>query len=233
MICYAGSGRLLHVTPLDNPEFLYYPAPMPREARIVIPGVPHHITHRGNNKQQVFFDDEDRRRYLCFLCRYCHEDGLRILAYCLMPNHIHIVGVPARKESLSRALQRTQQEHTSHINYKYGRCGHLWHGRFYSCPMDLDHTVCALGYVELNPVRARMVEFPWDYPWSSAPAHCGNRPEDELLDLDRWFGHYTDAEWRESLLVEMENKGFLSVIRAHTVKGKPLGKREYFKERLE
>ena len=176
---------------------------MPREARIVIPGVPHHITHRGNNKQEVFFDDEDREGYLRLLGRYCREDGLRVLAYSLMTNHIHIVGVPARAESLSRAMQRTQQEHTFHINEKYGRCGHLWHGRFYSCPMDLDHTVCALGYVELNPVRAGLVRLPWDYPWSSSRAYCGQWSGDKLLDLKRWFGHYTAAEWRDSLLVEM------------------------------
>lgn len=205
---------------------------MPREKRIVLPGVPHHITHRGNNKQSIFFDDEDRKRYLRLLRRYSQEHGLRILAYCLMTNHIHVVGVPAAEDSLSRVFKRTQLEHAIYINEKYGRCGHLWHGRYFSCPMDLDYTITALGYVELNPVRAGIVEYPWKFWWSSAPAHCGNRADDPLLDLDRWFRHFTDVEWRDSLLVEMDNKGFLAEIREHTRKGKPLGKREFFQGRM-
>ncbi|MBX3179692.1 MAG: transposase [Candidatus Hydrogenedentes bacterium] len=181
----------------------------------------------------MFFDDEDRAHYLHLLERYCGEEGLRVVAYCLMTNHIHLVGIPERAESLGRAMKKTQQEHTFYINEKYARCGHLWHGRYFSCPMDLDHSVCAMGYVELNPVRAGMVRFPWEYAWSSCRAHCGEWSGDTLLDLKRWFGHYTAAEWRNSLLVEMENKGFLEQIRRYTRRGTPLGKHEFFRRRLE
>jgi putative transposase len=180
----------------------------------------------------VFFEDEDRMRYVNLLAKYSNEHGMRILGYCLMNNHVHIVAVPAEKESLSRAMKSSQLEHASYINQKYARCGHLWHGRFYSCPMDLDHTISALSYVELNPVRAGMVVFPWDYTWSSAPAHCGGRDRDSLLDLNRWFSHFKDSEWRDGLMIEMENRGFLEKIRQHTRNGRPLGDRAYFRRWL-
>ncbi|MCF6283933.1 MAG: transposase [Candidatus Hydrogenedentes bacterium] len=201
---------------------------MPREKRNVLPGVAHHITHRGNNKQAVFHDDDDRHRYLHLLKKYADTHGVRVLAYCLMTNHIHIVGIPAKKDSLAALMKRSQLEHAKHINEKYAQSGHLWAGRFYSCPMDLDHTQNALGYVELNPVRAGMITCPCDYPWSSAAGHCGMR-DDSLVNLQRWFENYTAIEWREALRIEAENRGFVEQIREHTRKGKPLGSRAYFR----
>lgn len=200
---------------------------MPRDKRIVIPGVAHHLTHRGNNRQDVFFDDDDRRRYLGLLKKYSDEHGVRLLGYCLMTNHIHLVGIPTRENSLSALMRRTQREHSKHINEKYQRGGHLWQGRYYSCPMDLDHTINAMCYVELNPVRARMLSCPWEYPWSSAKGHCGVRG-DVLIDLERWFKSYQDAEWRTLLRVQAEERGFVELIREHTRRGRPLGAANYF-----
>ena len=202
---------------------------MARRGRIVIPGVAHHITQRGNNGEKVFFDDGDRRRYLTVMKAACQTSGFRLIGYCLMTNHVHLIGVPATEASLAAAMKRTQGEHALYINEKKSRRGHLWHGRFYSCPMDLNHTQTALGYIELNPVRAGMLRIPWNYPWSSAAAHCGVR-DDSLLNLSRWFEHYAANEWQAALLSEMENKGFVDTIRRHTKSGAPLGKPDYFRQ---
>lgn len=196
---------------------------MPRTARIVLPGVPHHITQRGNEKQQVFLDDGDCIKYLALLREEGGEHGMRVLGYCLMPNHIHIVGIPAREDSLANAIGKTHFRYTSHAKGRYGRHGHLWQNRFYSCPMDENHTVRALGYVELNPVRARMVEQAWDYVWSSAKAHCFSHTESTLMDLKRWRSRFTAVEWRESLRQTAENVVFTNKIRVCTHRGRPLG----------
>ena len=196
---------------------------MPRTARIVLPGVPHHVTQRGNQKQQVFFDDEDRAAYLALLRENATRYGVRVLAYCLMSNHIHVVCIPNRKDSLARAIGRTHFTYTSHVNLKFGRHGHLWQNRFYSCPMDEPHTLTALAYVEMNPVRARMVEHAWDYSWSSAKAHCYSHTESTLLNLTRWRGHFTALEWRESLKMTAESEAFANRIRVCTHKGRALG----------
>ena len=195
----------------------------------MLPGVAHHITHRGNNRQTAFFDNDDYGRYLALLHKYSRSQEVRILAYCLMPNHIHLVGVPKRAESLAGLMKRLQGEHTALINESQRRCGHLWHGRFYSCPMDLDHTVCALGYVELNPVRAGMLKYAWEYPWSSAAPHCGVR-EDRLLNLEKWFRNYDADEWQDISRSAAIRRGFVEEIREHTTSGKPFGDRAYFKK---
>lgn len=195
---------------------------MTRSARIVIPGVAHHLTQRGNNGQLTFFDDEDRLKYLELLRYYSTLHHLRILGYCLMTNHIHIVAVPRQEESLAGAIGRTHQQYTEHINSKYVRRGHLWQSRFYSCPMDLDHTINAIAYAEVNPVRAGMIRDAWDYRWSSAPAHT-NHKENRLLDLSRWFREFTPESWTETLATFHRKTQFVNDIRRYTRKGRPLG----------
>ena len=134
---------------------------MPRQARVVIPGLPHHVTQRGNNRFDVFFTDDDRLGYLGLLREQCAKYGVRILGYCLMTNHIHLVAIPAREESLNLGVGRTHFIYTQIINRLHGRSGHLWQGRFHSCPMDDAYTVTAMRYVERNPVRAKMTRMPW------------------------------------------------------------------------
>lgn len=195
---------------------------MPRTARIVIPGAAHHITQRGNDRQSVFFDDEDHRKYLELLRLFGEEFSLRVIAYCLMKNHIHVVGVPGFESSLSDAIGRTHQQYTAYFQDKYSRSGHLWQSRFFSCPMDEAHTLNALAYVELNPVRACITAEPWLYPWSSAQAHAGLRG-DRLLDLTRWFRQFTAQEWVEALGGKREDSDLVRDIRRHTQRGKPWG----------
>ena len=109
---------------------------MTRRARVVIEGCPHHITQRGNDRQDVFFSDGDRRFYLELLAEQCEKFSMAVEAYCLMTNHFHLIATPKRKDSLAKAVGRTNLYYTRHINATRGRCGHLWQDRFFSCPLD-------------------------------------------------------------------------------------------------
>ena len=131
-----------------------------------MPGFPHHVTQRGNNGQEVFLTDDDRRIYLRFLGYLSSRCELRVVGYCLMANHIHIIGIPSTRQSLAKAVGRTHLLYTQYFNRQHKRSGHLWQNRFFSCPMDESHAWTALCYVEQNPVRAGLVKNAWQYPWS-------------------------------------------------------------------
>tara|TARA_R110001592_G_scaffold356228_1_gene657668 strand:+ start:129 stop:746 length:618 start_codon:yes stop_codon:yes gene_type:complete len=195
----------------------------------VLPGIAHHITQRGNNKQTVFYDDEDHHRYLSLLAHYAPLHRLRILAYCLMPNHVHIVGVPAEENSLAKAIGRTHMQYTIHFQQKYHVHGHLWQSRFYSCPMDEEHTINALAYVELNPVRAGFLTTPWEYPWSSAPPHCTTSVSSAVLNLERWRSRFTTEYWQDFLRSSLGKNDFCETIREYSRSGKPMGNAVFLK----
>lgn len=206
---------------------------MPRRPRTVFPGVAHHITQRGNDRQPVFYSTGDHRFYLELLARHCARSGARILGYCLMPNHIHLVAVPEREDSLARALRHAHSEYALAHNRAYGHTGHLWQNRFFSCPMDGSHLMRALRYIDLNPVRAGLASRPWDWPWSSARAHGSDGCCDPVLDL-RWAeycGGWDCGEWREILLAGAGD-GELAAIREATRTGQPLGSQDFLR-RLE
>lgn len=159
---------------------------MPRLARIVVPGAAHHITQRGNNRQEVFFVEDDRTVYLSFLRAYAARYRVAIHGFCLMTNHVHIVGVPEDEEGLANAIGRTHFRYSQYINAFHGRSGHLWQGRFHSCALDEGHYGNALHYVEQNPVRAKLVRKAWRHPWFSAGVRVGMAKDDSLLDLAPW-----------------------------------------------
>jgi putative transposase len=144
---------------------------MSRIPRIVLENIPYHITQRGNGRQQVFFDPYDYQLYLDLLRRYAEDAQLRLRAYCLMPNHVHLIAAPARPNSMASALGRTHADYARHFNLKRRSCGHAWQARFFSCPLDAAHLWNAMAYVERNPVRARIVDEAGQYPWSSAGPH--------------------------------------------------------------
>jgi putative transposase len=194
---------------------------MPRTARIVIPRVAHHVTQRGNNAQDVFFVESDKRAYLELLHEQSLRFGFKIEGYCLMTNHVHVVGIPASEDSLTKAIGRTHFLYTQYINRLHGRSGHLWQNRFYSCPMDTAHAQNALCYIELNPVRAGMVKHPRAYPWSSAAAHCGKAVSSPILDLAAWRETMPADTWRETLQAFIGDTGAVNAVRRNT--GRPLG----------
>ena len=203
---------------------------MPRMARIVIPGIPHHLTQRGNRREDVFFDDDDRQRYLQLVLEYSAKHGMETLAYCLMTNHVHFVSVPARADSLARVFKPVDLRYTQHVNWVHGISGRLWQGRFYSCPLDEEHLWAAIRYVERNPVRARLVRKAENYPWSSAAAHCGLRVEPMLAPLPAGRPAET-ADWSR-WLAEKEDEKMLLRLRLHTRTGRPVGSKRFI-SRLE
>ena len=148
---------------------------MPRLPRLIVPEIPHHITHRGNRRQLVFFSDSDKSLYLRFLMENSKNTGLRYLAYCLMDNHIHLIMIPKDKDEITATLRETHRKYTTIINMREKWKGHLWQGRFGSCPLDERHLYMAVRYIERNPVRAGIVNKAEDFPWSSARGHLSLR----------------------------------------------------------
>ena len=196
---------------------------MPRVARIVIPDCPHHVTQRGNNRQDVFFVDDDRVSYLGLLKEEAQRHSVRVDGFCLMTNHVHLIATPKSTESLAKALGRTHFRYAQYVNRLHKRSGHLWQNRFYSCALDEDHYWTAMAYVEQNPVRARLVRCPWRYRWSSAACHCGQgKDRSGLLDLASWSDWVAEADWKETLR-EMLDERMLSTVRLNTHRGRPLG----------
>jgi len=195
---------------------------MPRSSRIVIEGCAHHVTQRGNNRQDVFFVDDDRRVFLDLLAEASKRFDLAVDGYCLMTNHIHLVVTPEREDSLAGALKRTNQLYAQYVNRLHGRSGHLWQDRFFSCPLDETHRRRALVYIERNPVRARLCRKPWRWQWSSAAAHCGSNDPSGLLNLSGWQKQMDTARWRE-LLTRGDDERQLARLRLCTSRGRPLG----------
>jgi len=195
---------------------------MPRFSRAVLAGCAHHVTQRGNNRQDVFFVDDDRRAYLAFLRQEAERHGLRVHGYCLLTNHVHLIAVPEAADSLAKAVGRTNLRYTQYVNRLHGRSGHLWQNRFYSCVLDEEHYWQAMKYVERNPVRGRLVRRPWRYPWSSAAAHCGGRDPSGLLDLASWQGDAAGLDWRAAL-TEPQDDAMIASLRQATSRGRPLG----------
>lgn len=192
---------------------------MPRSARLVVPSLPHHVTHRGNHKQQTFFGGADYRLYKKYLRIACAETGTAVWAWCLMPNHVHLVLVPSTEAGLAAVMRRTQGRYTRAINAREGWSGQLWQVRFASFVMDERYLLNCGRYVELNPVRARLAVRAEDWPWSSARAHLSGLA-DGLTDpaplLERW------PDWQAVLGTWTEDK-VAAAIRERERSGRPLG----------
>lgn len=201
---------------------------MARLARVIAPGLPHHLTQRGNRRQQTFFSDDDYRAYLDLMAEWCGREGVAVWAYCLMPNHVHLIVVPPDGEALRRAVGEAHRRYTRRVNFREGWKGHLWQGRFASFPMDERHLLAAARYVELNPVRARLCASPHDWPWSSARAHRDGR-DDGLAVVAPLLGEVGD--WAAFLAGGLSDDE-AEALRRHERTGRPLGG-EAFVEGLE
>ena len=184
---------------------------MPRVARKVYIGYPHHIVQRGNNKQRVFKDYKDRLFYLCQLRKYSWECDCKVHAYCLMPNHIHLLLVPSQQESLAKIMQKLNLSYTQYINRKYNRSGRLWESRFFSSQIDKESylwSVCR--YIEQNPLRAGITSKVIEYRWSSAKINCG------LLEsgfVEPIWKNYLDSNEYRLVLTEPLSRSRLIALR--------------------
>jgi putative transposase len=199
---------------------------MARLPRVVIVDVPHHVTQRGNARQVILAGDADRATYLELLRDYSQLYALSVLGYCLMSNHVHLIAVPQTSQALAQRLKQAHGRYAAYWNAQQSSTGHVWQGRFYSCPLGESHVWAALRYVELNPVRAGMVATPERWRWSSAATHCGLADPDPLLEMERWRKRWTASEWR-GFIADAELAADVSRLRHSTHTGRPLGSPEF------
>lgn len=150
---------------------------MTRRARIVVPDCPHHVTQRGNRREPIFFEAGDQEVYRDLLAEQAERSRVEIWAYCLMPNHVHIIAVPKDEQGLGRAIGEAHRRYTNFINARGRWTGHLFQSRFASVPMDEGHLIACVRYVSLNPVRARLVASAQEWPWSSVRAHLAGEDD--------------------------------------------------------
>ena len=200
---------------------------MPRLARIVIPGCPHHVTQRGNHRRNVFFADSERDFYLTLQRKYFLLWHVQCAGYALMTNHTHHVLVPGQADSLARGVGRLNNDFARWQHIQRNLTGHLWQNRFFSCPTDEDHFWMALRYIELNPVRTGLVKCPWEWPWSSALAHVTGRDTTGLLDMDLWRQRFNGDQWKTFLEAGLDDEGTNDLLRLATRTGRPLGSEEF------
>jgi len=199
---------------------------MPRLARSVFPNVPHHITQRGNRREDIFFTDDDRLIYLEWLKFYCDKYDVSVIAYCLMTNHVHLVLVPHTEDGLQQVLKPLHMRYSQYINKIKGWKGHLWQGRFFSSPLDDAYTWSTIRYVERNPVEAGMSIKAEDYRWSSAAAHCGVKAESFLTVLPSAMNGISQARWSDWLALA-ESQNVTDIIKRNIEKGLPCGNNSF------
>jgi putative transposase len=192
---------------------------MARLPRVVAPGLPHHVTQRGNRRQQTLFSDEGYAEYRGLLAESCHSCGTEGLADCLMPNHVHLILVPADVFGLRDALGEAHRQYTRMINFREDWKGHLWRERFHSFVMDERHLLAAARYVERNPVSARLCARAQDWGWSSAAAHFAGR-DDRLVSVRPLLELVPD--W-EAFIGEGDDERFNELLRGHASTCRPLG----------
>lgn len=190
---------------------------MARMPRLVVPGYPHHVTQRGTRRMKTFFSAEDFQYYLDLVVKYKTESGVAVWAYCLMPNHVHLVVVPKQEDSLARLFRQVHRQYTRTINLREQWQGHLWQERFHSFVMDEQYLLATVRYVELNPVRAKLCTLPGTWPWSSARAHLSGQ-DDPIVTTTPILSRITD--WPTYL--SLKNTADAS-IRRHSSSGRPAG----------
>jgi putative transposase len=192
---------------------------MSRIARAVVPGLPHHVTQRGNRRGKVFFEDGDYALYRDLLAERCKKLGVEVWGWCLMPNHVHLILVPRNADGLSRAVGETHRRYTAFINARARQTGHLFQARFASAVMDEEHLMAALRFVSLNPVRAKLVRRAQDWRWSSVRAHVKGI-DDGLTAAQPALDRAPDFA---SLLAGDEREGLFDALRRAELTGRPLG----------
>jgi putative transposase len=200
---------------------------MPRVARTVFAHLPHHITQRGNRREDVFFNTEDRTIYLKWLGEYATKFKVEVVAYCLMTNHIHLILIPSTADGLQKLLKPLHMRYAQRLNRARGQQGHVWQGRYFSSVLDDDYFRAALRYIERNPVRARMVKKAENYEWSSAAGHCGRVKDGLLKTTPAWRASFADINDWPAWLAEPDEDEKLLVLRRNAMMGLPCGSEKF------
>ncbi len=186
---------------------------MPRAPRAIAVGLPHHVTQRGNGRRDVFLSDPLRRIYLDLLREHAVQNRLRILGYCLMTNHLHLVVIPEDPASMANTFRHAHGRFAQYRNTAFHTSGHLWQNRCYSCAVEERAVECVMAYVGNNPVRAQMTRRPEDYAWSSARAHLSGIDVSRCLDMSWWRTNKMQSNWSEVLLnAEMRAEDFDGIL---------------------
>jgi putative transposase len=200
---------------------------MPRQARIVIPNTAHHITQRGNYRQNIFDKRYNYEQYCDWINEYASDNNPDILAYCLMKNHVHFVAIPKDSQSLALVFKTAHMRYSHYINRQRSVKGHLWQGRFYSCILAETHLYRSIRYVENNPVRTKLVDKAWEYNFSSAKDHTEGRDK-PLIRLKPHSGINCGAQWKEYL--QEKDIEMTKDIRIKTSKGLVVGTDRFIKQ---
>jgi len=196
---------------------------MARLSRIVIPTLPHHVTQRGNRRETVFFCDEDYQAYLTMLRDAADKAGSEIWAWCLMPNHVHLIIVPSHEDGLRQSVANAHRRYAARINARNKWTGHLWQGRFGSVVMDETHLLRAFAYVSLNPVRAGLVARAEQWKWSSVHAHMAGK-DDEITKVSPALSRV--GNFTSFLENSYDDQDFEQLRRAEIV-GRPIGSKKF------
>jgi putative transposase len=196
---------------------------MARIARVVIPGKAHLVIQRGAENRQVFFSADDFKEYIRLVKESCERWNVTVHAYCLMPNHVHLVVEPSTESGLARALGESHRRYAKQVNERYGRDGRLWHARFSSCVLEGAWVPRAIRYVERDPVDSGMLPDVGDYPWCSASARLKGE-DDPLIGRQTVPGAVSD--WASYVKTENSAED-VKVLLAHERTGRPLGSKEW------
>lgn len=199
---------------------------MPRTARLYLIGYPHHIVQRGVNREKVFLNEEDYSFMIECLKSGIEKSSTRLMAYCLMPNHFHLLAVPLSEDGLGRFLHHATFRYAQYFNKKYNRTGRLWQNRYYSSIIDAETYLWAVArYIETNPVRAGLVGNPEEWIWSSAGLHLRGIP-DTLIENTDWLSESLRENYRSLI---METSDYLAIRKA-TISCKPLGSDKFIRK---
>lgn len=193
---------------------------MSRIARITVPGVPHHVTQRGNRRQPIFVEPDDYALYRDLLAERCKANGVECWAYCLMPNHVHLILTPATPDGLPRAVGEAHRRYAAFFNARARVTGHLFQGRFASVAMDEEHLLAALRYLAFNPVWARLVASPRDWLQASVRAHLSGR-DDGLVSVAPALARV--GRFADLLELTLEEQMLLEGFETKSANGRPMG----------
>jgi putative transposase len=181
---------------------------MARLPRLTIPGYPHHVIQRGNNRQPIFATDEDYRELLALLEEHARAAGVAVHAYVLMSNHVHLLATPETADGIPQMMQAVGRRYVRFFNRRQARTGTLWEGRYRSTIIQAERYLLAcMVYIDLNPVRAGMVDAPESYPWSSHGHYVSGRPDRLVTPHPIWWELGNTPFAREAAYRELVHAG--------------------------